>query len=92
MKIKTVLRKSPLYAVASFGMLLLSSCFPSFNSAEEVMEYLKKKFPDHDIVLSSEYKTSRGLWEDWRIWSFTLSGYPKDTFKWPAISAVTPFR
>ena len=91
MKIKTVLRKSPLYAVASFGMLLLSSCFPSFNSAEEVMEYLKKEFPNHDIVLSSEYKTSRGLWEDWRIWSFTLSGYPKDTFQVASHIGSYPF-
>lgn len=91
MKTKNVLRKFPLCAVASFGMLLLSSCFPSFNSAEEVMEYLKKKFPDHDIVLSSEYKTSRGLWEDWRIWSFTLSGYPKDTFQVASHIGSYPF-
>lgn len=81
MKIKTILRKCFLWAVASMSILMLSGCFPSFNTNEEVMSYLKKKFPDQQIVLSPEYDTHRSLNENWRTWSFRLSGYPKDTFQ-----------
>ena len=81
MKIRTILRKCFLWAVASMGILMLSGCFPSFNTNEEVMSYLKKKFPGQQIVLSPEYDTHRSLNENWRTWSFRLSGYPKDTFQ-----------
>ena len=63
------------------SILMLGGCFPGFNSRDEVMAYLKKKYPDQHIVLSSEYTTKRSLLDDWRIWSFTLSGNPKDTFQ-----------
>ena len=84
MKIKTVLRKSPLYAVASFGMLLLSSCFPSFNS--------RKSFPTTTLyfLLNTKQVVAYG-----KIGEFGLLRYrviPKTPFKWPAISAVTPFQ
>lgn len=81
MKIRKILRKCFLWAVAVLGICLLSGCFPGFNSRDEVMAYLKKKYPGRQIVLSQKYKTRRGLMEDWRIWSFTLSGNPKDTFQ-----------
>ena len=81
MKIRKILRKCFLWAVAVLGICLLSGCFPGFNSRDEVMAYLKKKYPGRQIVLSQKYKTRRGLMEDWRIWSFTLSGNPKIHFK-----------
>ncbi|MBF0951312.1 MAG: hypothetical protein HXK22_05995, partial [Alloprevotella tannerae] len=74
MKIKTILHKCFLWTVASMSILMLSGCFPGFNSRDEVMAYLKKKYPDQHIVLSSKYTTKRCLLDDWRIWSFTLSG------------------
>ncbi|WP_315171627.1 hypothetical protein [Alloprevotella tannerae] len=81
MTIKIFLHKILLWAVVVLGICLLSGCFPGFNSRDEVMAYLKKKYPDQHIVLSSKYTTKRSLVRDWRIWSFTLSGYPKDTFQ-----------
>ena len=44
------------------------------------MAYLEKNYPGQRIVLSDKYETNRGLSNDIRIWTFTLSDYPKDTF------------
>ena len=80
MKTKTVLRRIPLYVLVGLVLFMLDSCFPSFKSSGEVMAYLKKNYPGQRIVLSDKYETSRGLSNDIRIWTFTLSDYPKDTF------------
>ena len=71
--------------------LVVSSCFPSFKSEDEVMDYLKEKFPNQDIVLSSSRTTKRGWTNDIRIWTFTLSGYPKDTFRVACYISSYPF-
>ena len=80
MKTKTVLHRIPLYVLVGLVLFMLDSCFPSFNSSGEVMAYLEKNYPGQRIVLSDKYETSRGLSNDIRIWTFTLSDYPKDTF------------
>ena len=80
MEPKTVLHRLPLYVLVSLAIFMLDSCFSSFNSSEEVMAYLEKNYPGQRIVLSDEYETTRGLSNDIRIWTFTLSDYPKDTF------------
>lgn len=80
METKTVLHRLPLYVLVSLAIFMLASCFSSFNSSEEVMAYLEKNYPGQRIVLSDEYETTRGLSNDIRIWTFTLSDYPKDTF------------
>lgn len=80
MEPKTVLHRLPLYVLVSLAIFMLDSCFSSFNSSEEVMVYLEKNYPGQRIVLSDEYETTRGLSNDIRIWTFTLSDYPKDTF------------
>ena len=80
MEPKTVVHRLPLYVLVSLAIFMLDSCFSSFNSSEEVMVYLEKNYPGQRIVLSDEYETTRGLSNDIRIWTFTLSDYPKDTF------------
>lgn len=80
MEPKTVLHRIPLYVLVSLAIFMLDSCFSSFSSSEEVMAYLEKNYPGQRIVLSDEYETTRGLSNDIRIWTFTLSDYPKDTF------------
>ena len=80
METKTVLHRLPLYVLVSLAIFMLASCFSSFNSSEEIMAYLEKNYPGQRIVLSDEYETTRGLSNDIRIWTFTLSDYPKDTF------------
>lgn len=91
MNIKKTITQSPLFMLMLLLALMVSSCFPSFNTEDEVMEYLKKKFPDQNIVLSSSRTTKRGWISDIRIWTFTLSGYPKDTFKVASYISSYPF-
>lgn len=52
---------------------------------------MKKKYPGQRIVLSDKYETSRGLTNDIRIWTFTLSDYPKDTFHVASNISSYPF-
>lgn len=91
MKTKTVLHRIPLYVLVGLVLLMLDSCFPSFKSSGEVMAYLKKNYPGQRIVLSDKYETSRGLSNDIRIWTFTLSDYPKDTFHVASYISSDPF-
>lgn len=91
MKTKTVLHRIPLYVLVGLVLFMLDSCFPSFNSSGEVMAYLEKKYPGQRIVLSDKYETSRGLTNDIRIWTFTLSDYPKDTFHVASNISSYPF-
>lgn len=91
MNIKKTITQSPLFMLMLLLALVVSSCFPSFNSEDEVMDYLKKNFPNQDIVLSSSRTTKRGLTNDIRIWTFTLSGYPKDTFRVASYISSYPF-
>ena len=73
METKTVLHRPPLYVLVSLAIFMLDSCFTGFNSSEEVMAYLEKIYPGQRIVLSDKYETNRGLSNDIRIWTFTLS-------------------
>ena len=91
MKTKTVLHRIPLYVLVSLVLFMLDSCFPSFNSSGEVMAYLEKKYSGQRIVLSDKYETNRGLSKDIRIWTFTLSDYPKDTFHVASYISSYPF-
>ena len=91
MKTKTVLHRIPLYVLVGLVLLMLDSCFPSFNSSGEVMAYLEKNYPGQRIVLSDKYETNRGLSKDIRIWTFTLSDYPKDTFHVASYISSYPF-
>lgn len=61
--------------------MLMSSCGLRFNNEEEVMTYLKERFPGRQVTLLPGCTTNRGWPEDCRIWNFTLSGYPQDTFQ-----------
>lgn len=55
------------------------------------MAYLEKNYPGQRIVLSDKYETNRGLSNDIRIWTFTLSNYPKDTFHVASYISSYPF-
>ncbi|SFG42067.1 hypothetical protein [Prevotella sp. KH2C16] len=78
---KTFLHGLLLWSAVALALLVLADCVLRFDTREEVLEYLKKEFPGQKITLQPKYKTRRGWTEDWRVWTFTLSGYPKDTFR-----------
>ena len=81
MYMKTFLHELLLWGAVILGMLVLGGCVLRFDKEEDILAYLKEKFPGQRITLQPGHKTSRGWTEDWRVWTFTLSGYPKDTFQ-----------
>lgn len=72
------------------GLFLLFLCIACFSAGcgrrvpfaerEEAERYLEEEYPDRAITLSEKYRESWGLIQDRRWWSFTMEGYPEDTF------------
>lgn len=65
-----------------FFALLLTGCreVGTFHSADAVLAYLEEEYPDQTITMSEKFHDRRGIISDSRSWTFTLSGFPEDTF------------
>lgn len=68
--------------VCMLAALLLTGCreVGTFYSADAVLAYLEDEYPDQTITMSEKFRDRRGIISDSRSWTFTLSGFPEDTF------------